>query len=108
MEGYLGDKLIPVAQTPYAGYSKEDWILYWIGSYGQIDGSHHKQWLIDQVAQICNGVEIIIKQASWSNGQTEWRISLGDENDPYKKWVHQMKVNEDGEEEYDYDTGVAP
>ena len=52
-------------------------------SYGQIDGSHHKMWVIDQMV----------------------RALLGKEE--YKKWVEAYETP-DGEDYWDWDTGIAP
>lgn len=50
-------------------------------SYGQIDGSHHKTWVIDQMVRLLCGSE-----------------------EKYKEWV---KIYEnDGE--YEWDCGIAP
>jgi hypothetical protein len=51
--------------------------------YGGIDGGHHKQWVIDQVA----------------------RRLLGD---AYSQWVVSMKDGEDGPNTYEWDEGIAP
>lgn len=50
--------------------------------YGQIDGAHHRIWVIDQMV----------------------RELLGNEEN-YKKWVANYEGN-DGE--YEWDTGIAP
>lgn len=47
--------------------------------YGQIDGGHHKMWVIDQMV----------------------RVLLGDE---YEKWVQEYE----GDDEYEWDVGIAP
>jgi hypothetical protein len=107
MEGYLGEKIIPIEQTPFNKNTIADWCLYFVGSYGQIDGAHHKQWVLDQVARICNGTSVIISQASWSNGSSEWRITLDEPSQVYTDWVQKMRFDEDGEE-YSYDEGEAP
>ena len=57
-------------------------------SYGQVDGSHHKAWVIDQIAQILLGSS-------------------------YEKFVHDYEYldengNESEEREYSWDTGIAP
>ena len=54
-----------------------------IERYGGIDGGHHKQWVIDQVA----------------------RHLLGDQ---YTQWVVDMKDGEDGPNTYEWDEGIAP
>lgn len=56
-----------------------------ISRYGQIDGAHHKQWVIDQVS----------------------RALLGDK---YNDFVEEQlgETFEGGEREYSYDVGIAP
>lgn len=54
-----------------------------IERYGGIDGDHHKQWVIDQVA----------------------RALMDDE---YSVWVVDMCAGEDGPCTYQWETGVAP
>lgn len=82
--------------------------MYFIQSYGQIDGSHHKQWVIDQVARILKGNKIILKQAKWDNGEMEWRVSLDEPTKEYQQWIIEMKDGEDGADTYSYDCGIAP
>jgi hypothetical protein len=55
-----------------------------IECYGQIDGSHHKAWVLDQVARVLMA-------------------------DKYDEWATMMlgDLFDDGYE-YEYDTGVAP
>lgn len=48
-------------------------------NYGQIDGSHHKAWVIDRAA----------------------RILLGP---GYEQWVEHYR----GDDEYEWDEGIAP
>ena len=57
-----------------------------IERYGQIDGAHHKQWCLDQVA----------------------RHLLSHLGMDYSQWVLDMKAGEDGPETYSYDQGCAP
>lgn len=102
----MGETIISVEQSPFAEYTPFDWAMYFIERYGQIDGEHHKLWVLDQVARIHKGTPILIAQAAWSNGHTEWRITLGEPTKDYEDWVHEMRF--DGEDEYYYDEGVAP
>jgi len=62
--------------------------------YGQTDGDHHKAWVIDQMVRaLCGCLE---------NGDGSYRA--GQE---YRDWVeHYCYV--DGEQEYEWDTGIAP
>ena len=108
MQGYLGETLMDIKDTPFKDYTDFDWAMYFIECYGQIDGAHHKNWVMDQVARIYNGVKPIIKLARWDNGQSEYRISLGEETDEYHFWVAKMKHGEDGENTYFYDEGSCP
>lgn len=52
-------------------------------SYGQIDGSHHKAWVIDQMVRALTG-------------------------DGYKKFVAENCDGEDGPDTYQWDEGIAP
>lgn len=57
-------------------------VMSLIEQYGGIDGSHHKQWVIDQIARILV--------------------------DDYGEWVVEMCDGEDGPNTYDWDIGIAP
>lgn len=50
---------------------------------GQIDGAHHKTWVIDQMVR---------------------RLTRND----YDKWVADYREGEDGPHTYSWDTGIAP
>lgn len=50
---------------------------------GQVEGSHHQAWVIDQVARILAG-------------------------DGYEAWIREYRDGEDGPETYSWDVGIAP
>lgn len=54
-------------------------------SYGQIDGSHHKAWVIDQMVRVLCGTE-----------------------EKYRKWIDAYEAPLTDSECYDWDTGIAP
>ena len=54
-------------------------------SYAQIDGSHHKMWVIDQMV----------------------RVLCGSEND-YKKWIEAYQAPLDDGDYYEWDMVIAP
>ena len=108
MSKYLGEKTFPIEETPHKGYTEKDWALYFIERYGQYDGGHHKQWTLDQIVRVLKGTPVIIVQASWDNGQKEWRVATGKPSKEYKKWVKDMCKGEDGPNTYEYDEGIAP
>jgi len=62
---------------------KNNNILGLIFQYGQIDGEHHKTWVIDQIVRILTG------------------------ND-YDKWVQHYEYDEATGEDYTWDKGIAP
>jgi len=98
MNGYLGETLT----NEYDQATSAEWALMWIERYGNIDGSHHKDWVLDQVARILNGTKVIVTEASWDNGYTEYRFRLSDEECvQYNAWVQRTGAEE-------YDTGIAP
>ncbi|MBL4768003.1 MAG: hypothetical protein JKY94_09860 [Rhodobacteraceae bacterium] len=56
-----------------------------VAHYGNIDGAHHKAWVIDQMVRA-----ICVSDAA------------------YDLWVACHKTGEDGPETYSWDTGIAP
>lgn len=118
---YLGEQLIDISSHPeFSIYKEKDWAMYFITAYGQIDGSHHKTWVLDQVARILKGTPVIVKEARWDNGNKEYRVVTSDDtSEEYKAWRIEMlgkQYEEDdpegwyekGEYEYGYDEGIAP
>ena len=108
MNGYLGETVLDIHKTKYAMYAPQDWVMLWIEMYSGIDGSHHKDWLIDQIARILKGTKVIVKLAKWDNDKEEERFTLDDATPEYHKWVEEMCDGEDGADTYSYDVGVAP
>ena len=108
MSKYLGQEIVPIHDTPYADYTPFDWAMYFIESYGQIDGEKHKAWVLDQVARLHNGIQPIIKKATWSNGYYEYRIKLGEVTESYLDWVQTMEAPQGSNVIYEYDCGKAP
>ena len=106
---YLGEVVPDIKDTPFADYKPSDWALYLIASYGQTDGGHHKQWVLDQVARVLHGTPVIVKLARWEDEQ-EWRVNLDEPSDDYKDWVEELKEWDEQSDEYiyGYDTGIAP
>jgi hypothetical protein len=110
VEGYLGEKVVKTLKgTPFEYFTPVHWALHFVESYGQIDGDHHKLWVLDQVARILNGTPVIVSRASWKSGHSEYRYSTGKPSKGYLDWVERMRRpgGEDGEE-YGYDEGIAP
>jgi hypothetical protein len=112
MNGYLGEIPVNVAEHPvYKDWVPANWALLYIDMYGQIDGSHHKQWILDQVARILLGTPVLVSLAKWDNGDEEERFETADPpSAEYLAWVddHRGATDEDGEREYSYDEGIAP
>lgn len=113
MQGYLGTVVIDTTTHPeFKDMTPTDYALLYILMYGGIDGSHHKDWVLDQVARILSGVEVIVSEASWDNGQTEYRYSTADEvTNEYNDFVGKCRGDwdRDNEEwEYNYEFGIAP
>ncbi len=113
MDGYLGTVLIDKSTHPdFKDLTPKDYALLFILKYGGIDGEDHKDWVLDQVAQILNGVEVIVSEALWVGGKTEIRIETSEAwTDEYEQFVASCRGEWDAETdeyEYDYKFGVAP
>lgn len=95
-----------------ADSEKLTWILRYIEQYGQIDGDHHKAWVLDQIAQIIHDTPIETCIAEWKLDDnkilTEDRYHLGEPSEQYAEWVETMCDGRDGPETYSYDPGIAP
>ena len=74
-------------ETLLTAYEKEkeknNNVLGLIFEYGQTDGEHHKAWVIDQIVRIIT------------------------ENN-YDKWVQHYEYDEETDEDYFWDIGIAP
>lgn len=108
---YLGSEVVDIKDTPYANYTPNDWVFEYLFRYSQIDGAHHKQWVLDQIARILKGTKVVIELAKWSNGHEEYRFWLDEPTKEYLDWVNLYKGDYDEESdsyEYSYDEGIAP
>lgn len=111
---YLGQFPVNIADTCFAKYTDADWAMWYIVSYGSIDGAHHKTWLIDQVMRILNGTPIIVEEARWGpserypDGFAEYRIETGDPSEKYLAMVREACDGEDGPDTYEWEVGIAP
>lgn len=109
MKGYLGEEVVDIKNTPFANYTKLDWIEQYTLDYGWIDGSHHKTWVLDQIMRIIKNCEIEVKLAKWDNGTEEYRYNIVTESQDYLDFVKEYEdPNNTGEQEYEYDMGIAP
>jgi hypothetical protein len=102
---YLGE----IDVTDQHSVDPKEMALEYIFAYGQMDGDHHKAWVLDQVARILLNAPVTIKQARWSNGHTELRKTVGT-SEEYKRWVAEYCFDEEtGDPDgYEYNCGVAP
>jgi hypothetical protein len=97
-------EVVDIKDSPFRKFKKEDWCLYFIERYGQIQGAHHKQWVLDCVARILNDCEIEIEKATFDDYQPEFRVSVIGETTKYLGWVEETKCGGI----YSYDEGIAP
>jgi hypothetical protein len=102
MKEYLGEKIVDISTTEFANYKPVNWALTWIENFN-VDGAHHKDWLIDQIARILCNTEVIVKLAKWGDGTEEYRFTLGEPTFAYNFYIESMK--KDGIE---HSIGIAP
>ena len=82
-----------------------DKALQYAADYGQIDGAHHKTWVIDQMVRALTGCPTIKVKECGYNG--DYTYEKQGESEPYKEFIRIYSTDEDGEE-YEWDTGIAP
>jgi hypothetical protein len=61
-----------------------------IKNFGDTDGAHHKQWVLDQIVRVLTGCP-------------EQGLSK-----EYEKWIRDFMDGEDGPDTYYWDKGIAP
>lgn len=108
---YLGQTPVVISEHPvYSTYTPSDWAMMFVSRYGQIDGDHHKSWVLDQVARVLKGTPVIVETASWDDGLTEDRFWVSDITSiEYNQWREMMLGDlVDGEHEYSYTEGSHP
>lgn len=103
MAKYLGQNVVKQEETQYKDYNRIDWVEYFLDSYGEIDGAHHKMWVINQCLRIIKGTPIIINLARWDDGQVEYRITTGE---PSQEYLNYVKEVEDAG--YEVNDGIPP
>lgn len=108
MADYLGETIVEQKETKFKDYDQKSWAMYFLEHYGGIDGAHHKDWVLDQMARVLKNTPIIIKLARWDDGQEEYRVNTGEPSQEYLNWVKEICIGEDGPNTYDYDEGIAP
>lgn len=113
MAKYLGNNVVdPTTIDRFKYFTKSDWAMLFIERYGQIDGDHHKNWVIDQVARILRGTPVIVSLHQWDDGIEEYSvITSEDVSEEYLSWrkAQQGEYDEEsGQYEYGYDEGIAP
>lgn len=99
---YLGE--FPVSDPGSLPQTSEAWALLYIDSYGQIDGAHHKAWVLDQVARILLGTPVVACEARWADHPPEIRFVTGAPSVAYLAWVEAHRAGGT----YGYDEGIAP
>lgn len=103
MTGYLGEVDLESEDNPFGDYTPTDWAQYYIDNYGGIGGSHHKQWVLDQVMRILKGTKVKVTLATWDDGSCEYRVNLDIPSQDYKDWIIAR-----ADEDYPWDVGCAP
>lgn len=69
--------------------------LAFLSIWGQVEGDHHKAWVIDQVVRALCGCE-------WNFNDSFFQ------NEEYKDWVSGYCYDDNHVMEYEWDTGIAP
>lgn len=107
MRKYLGEFEVDIRYTEYQKHTQSDWALYF-SSYGQIDGTHHKMWAIDQMVRCLKRTPVIIKERRWLEEDgtiyKEDVITLGKPSKKYLKFVEEYE----NDEQWKWDKGIAP
>ncbi len=77
---------------------------------GSFDGSHHKQYALDQALRVLTGCPTVELQSKYKNSRGEYYSYMGlGESDLYKQLCVDHMAGEDGPHTYsEWDEGIAP
>jgi len=75
--------------------------------YGDIDGDHHKRWVIDQMVRALTNCPMLKEEALDCN-RVKFTYEYQGESEEYKKLVADACAGEDGPDTYEWDEGIAP
>ena len=74
---------------------------------GQVDGDHHKAWVIDQMVRALTGCPMVMRDAVDAHGQP-YRYPTQGESEEYRQFVAACRDGEDGPDTYHWEEGIAP
>jgi len=75
--------------------------------YGQIDGDHHKEWVIDQMVRALTGCPVVTASSSDANGKN-FEYETQGESEEYQDFLRAYAQGEDGPHTYSWGIGIAP
>jgi len=109
MTKYIGETPVDITTHPeFKDMTPAKWAVLYAWQFGQIDGAHHKQWVIDQMTRILLGAPVTVSEAHWDNGNSEFRYEVGT-SDEYEQWVKRyIGPDEENGDTWSYDEGIAP
>lgn len=97
---YKGSEVVPVEDSPL--YPKDGvvdekfWVQHFILTYGDIDGAHHKDWVLDQVMRIVMGTPVEVQKKTWDDGkgwtQTDYTVHTGNPSEKYLAFRKEMEA----------------
>jgi hypothetical protein len=74
--------------------------------YGQIDGNHHKMWVIDQMVRLLTDCPTV--QRTVTNARGSYTFDALGESAAYERFIAEHADGDDGPSTYEWDTGTAP
>lgn len=96
-----------LAEDAEALLARVDSALCFLVTYAQIDGDHHKMWVLDQVLRSLLGCPLESVTALDVNGKT-YSYERQGESTEYKAFVVDACAGVDGPNTYEWDTGTPP
>ena len=75
--------------------------------YGQIDGAHHKTWVIDQIVRALTGSVMVRKKSVDVQGNVHY-FEEQDTSNEYARLIDEHRDGEDGPNTYIWDQGTPP
>ena len=77
--------------------------------YGSCDGSHHKDWVLDQAVRNLTGCPTVVMSSKFKNSLGEYPSFTGPgESEEYINLIKEACDGKDGPDTYSWDVGIPP
>lgn len=83
---------VDVRNTQFSNYNRYDWVMLWIEIHGGAESGKSKDWLLNQITEIMNGVQVIVRVRK-TEKKSEYLFFLDNDNSEFCQWQKAIRNN---------------